>query len=312
MKQSRLLFFLLLLALINYQGLANAYAKQDLVSQEKQEVSKKVVADEQDDKTIPAMEDLPFLGRPLIAIEFRGNKALSTEQLSSNLKYVRIGQRFDQSTRERLQTDIDRLRVLTYVDNGYLQAHFGDPELENTEAGVKIAISITEGVLYRAGEITIEDAKAFSPNEVLEIIGLKKGDVIKGYSVVNQGIDRLKKKYGDKGYIQFNADFEPIFQDPAPGSNEAIADIKFTLDEGEIYHIGKISFVGDGAINDELLRSKLSIHEGEPFNKSSLDKSLSRLNRLGIFDLIKEEDINYDLNEKDKRADLTFKLSVKQ
>ena len=243
MKPSRLLFFLLLLFLISNLGFATASARQDPEVQKKQEATKRAASDDEDSKAIPGLDDLPFWDRPIVSIEFRGNQAFSSEKLLDNFKYVKLGTRYNEKAKARLETELARLRVLLYVDNGYLRAQVKKPDLEDTPTGLKITIPIEEGVLYRAGEITIEDAKAFTTTEVLEILGLRKGDVIKGYSVVNKGIEQLKEAYGDKGYLEFNAEFLPEFLAPLPGANEAIADIRFVLEEGVVYRIGKISFV---------------------------------------------------------------------
>jgi outer membrane protein assembly factor BamA len=157
----------------------------------------------------------------------------------------------------------------------------------------------------------IVDAKLFSPDEVKEIIGLKKGDIIKGYSGVNKGIEALKRKYQDRGYVQFDVFFEPIYYAPVSESNEAIADMKFVLEEGEMYSISKISFTGSGAVNDELLRTKLSIKAGEVYNYTLLEKSLDQLNRMGTLELVKEEDVNFITNEKEKLVELVFRLGKK-
>ena len=310
MKHSRMLLSFLLLSLIHDVTLATSI-QQDSQSQEQREVAKRANSAEEGDKTIPGMEDLPFLGRLIVSIEFRGNRAFTSEKLLGDIKFVKLSKPFNQSTRERLQSDLDRLRVFLYVDNGYLQARFQEPEFENTPTGVKITIPVDEGVLYRAGKIEIVDAKLFSPDEVRETLGLKKGDIIRGYSVVNKGINLLTQKYRERGYIQFNGDFEPEFHAPALDTNEAIADVTFMLDEGEAYTISKISFAGNGAINEDLLRSKLLIKEGTIYNGTLLDKSLSRLNRLGVFEMVKEEDVDVVTGEKAKTVELTFRLTLK-
>ena len=130
--------------------------------------------------------------------------------------------------KEKLDTDLDRLRVLVYADHGYLKARFGEPRVEEVGRigtwvplfghkgqGLKIVIPIDEGRQYRAGEIKVEDNTEFTADEIKSIIGLKSGDVVKGYSVVQKGLDNLKKVYGSRGYIQFNSGFVPDFHDDA-------------------------------------------------------------------------------------------------
>jgi outer membrane protein insertion porin family len=312
MKYHRMLFAFLSLFLIHSVSLAATFMQQDSQSQEKREASQRANSAEDGNKAIPGMEDLPFLGRSIVGIEFRGNKVFTSDRLLSHFKYLKLNKPLRPGFRELVQGELDRLRVLLYVDNGYLQARFHEPEFENTLNGVKITIPIEEGVLYRAGEIEIKDAKLFSPDEIRETIGLKKGEVIKGISVISKGIDLLKQKYQERGYVQVDVYFQPEFYAPAPDTNEAIADLKFIFEEGEVYTIGKISFTGSGAFNDELLRSKLSIKEGDVYNRTLFEKSLLRLNRLGIFEMVKEEDVGLNTNEKTKLVEMIFLLTRKQ
>lgn len=308
MKYHRVFFSFLLVFLIISVSLAATFMQQDSQSQEKREAAKPEAGSVSDGNEY-TKKKLPFEGLPIASIEFRGNKVFASEIILNSLHFAKIGASY---RNELLQSDLDRMRVLLYVDSGYLQARFQEPEVENIPTGVKIIVPVEEGVLYRAGEIEIKDAKLFSPDEILETIGLKKGDIIKGYSVVNTGIELLKQKYQERGYVHFDAFFQPDFHAPAPDTNEAIADVKFILEEGEVYNIGKISFVGSGAFNDELLRSKLSIKEGDIYNRSLFEKSLLRLNRLGIFEMVKEEDVGLQTNEKAKLVDMTFQLTRKQ
>jgi outer membrane protein insertion porin family len=311
MKPSHILFSFLFLSFSSVLSPAAICMQQDSQSQAKREVSQTANSTEIEEPVALRTEDMPFLGRPIVGIEFRGNKAFSSEELLSRITHVKFGTRFKSSIRELLQTDLDRLRVFLYVDHGYLQARFLEPKLENTLTGMKFTIPIIEGVAYRAGEIEIVGAKLFSPDEVKEIIGLKKGAIIRGYSDLNIGMEALKKKYRDRGYVQFDVYFAPEFPASALAIDEAIADVQFVIEEGEMYTISKISFTGSGAVDDELLRTKLSIKEGEIYNHTLFEKTLAQFNRMGIFELVKEEDISLETNEKARTVEMTFLLTKK-
>src|ERR1700754_5055866 len=174
-------------------------------------------------------------------IDFEGNTIYSDSKLRSQMKLVKSMSLFttfsskDIYHKEKLEADLDRLRVLLYADNGYLKTKFGDPRVEEVGKvgswipiighkgqGLKIVIPVDEGRQYHAGDIKVEDNTEFTADEIKAIIGLKPGDVVKGYSVVNKGIENLKKLYGSRGYIQFNANFFPEFKDdpkdPAKGT----------------------------------------------------------------------------------------------
>src|SRR4030095_16201451 len=69
-------------------------------------------------------------------IEFEGNKVFSSSYLRKQMKLVKELGLFttfsskDIYHKDKLETDLDRLRVLVYADHGYLKARFGEPRVE--------------------------------------------------------------------------------------------------------------------------------------------------------------------------------------
>ncbi|HJQ24587.1 MAG TPA: outer membrane protein assembly factor BamA [Blastocatellia bacterium] len=263
-------------------------------------------------------------------IQFEGNKVFSNGYLRSHMKLVKeMGLLTTFSSKdiyhkEKLEADLDRLRVLVYADAGYLKARFGEPRVEEVGKvgswvplighkgqGLKIVIPVDEGRQYRAGQIKVEDNTEFTADEIKSVIGLKRGDIVKGYSVVNKGIDNLKKLYGTRGYIQFSANFIPDFHDDPADLAKGTADITFTMDEGKQYTLHRLEFIGNSFTRDNVLRREVLLNEGERYNKQLWDLSILRLNQLGYFNQIKDDDATVNTNEKEGQVDLTLKVEEK-
>jgi outer membrane protein insertion porin family len=263
-------------------------------------------------------------------IEFQGNKVFSTSYLRSQMKLVKeLGllttfTSKDIYHKEKLETDLDRLRVLVYADHGYLKAHFGDPQVEEVGQvgtflplighkgrGIKIVIPVDEGRQYRAAEIKVEDNTEFTADEIKGVVGLKTGDVIKGYSVVQKGLENLKKLYGSRGYIQFNSGFVPDFKDDPSDPGKGTADITYSVEEGKQYTLRRLEFIGNTFTRDNVIRREVLLNEGERYNEQLWDLSLLRLNQLGYFNQVKKEDATVNTNEKEGQVDLTVKLEEK-
>jgi outer membrane protein insertion porin family len=264
------------------------------------------------------------------AVEFEGNKVFSSSHLRSRMKLVKEVGLFTTFTskdiyhKEKLQADLDRLRVLTYADHGYLKARFGDPRVEeigkvgtwvpifgHKGQGLKIVIPVDEGRQYRAGEIKVEDNTEFTADDIKNVIGLKTGDIVKGYSVVQKGLDNLKKLYGTRGYIQFNSGFIPDFKDDASDPAKGTVDITFSMEEGKQYTLHRFETIGNHFTRDTVIRREVLLNEGERYNEQLWDLSILRLNQLGYFDQIKKEDATINTNEKDGQVDLTLKVQEK-
>jgi outer membrane protein insertion porin family len=263
-------------------------------------------------------------------IDFEGNKVFSDSKLRKKMKYVKesgfwtVFTSKDIYHREKLATDLDRLRVLLYADNGYLRARFGEPRVEDLGRvgswipifgrkgrGLKLIIPVEEGRQYRAGEIKIEDNTEFTADQIKSVIGLKPGDIVRGYSVVNKGLENLKKLYGSRGYIQFNASFIPEWHDSPNDPNNGTVDITFALEEGKQFTLRRLEFVGNTFTRDNVLRREVLLNEGDRYNQELWELSLLRLNQLGYFEQIKPEDATINTNEREGLVDITLKVQEK-
>jgi outer membrane protein insertion porin family len=263
-------------------------------------------------------------------IEFEGNTVFSNSHLRSRMKFVKqLGWLTTFSSKdiyhkEKLEADLDRLRVLTYADNGYLKAQFGEPRVEQVGKvgtwvpifghkgqGLKIIIPVSEGRQYQAGTINVEDNTEFTADEIKSVIGLKSGDLVKGYSVVQKGLENLKKLYGTRGYIQFNSGFVPTFHDDPNDSTKGTVDITFSMEEGKQYTLHRFETIGNHFTRDSVIRREVLLNEGERYNEQMWDLSILRLNQLGYFDQIQKEDATINTNEKEGQVDLTLKVQEK-
>lgn len=206
---------------------------------------------------------------------------------------------------------MDRLRVLLLGRRGYLQARVGEPQIDDSLNGLEIVVSIQEGLVYRLGEIKVEDATLFSVEEIIQIVGLKSGEIVDGYAFSQQWLSRLNRAYRDRGCFQFSVGFEPDFRETNREADEGVVDITLQVEEGEVFQINTIQFEGNSKTTDQALRRRLLIHEGDTYNESMLQESLSRLNALGLFEKLTIEHAAMHINGNPGRLDITIRLTEK-
>src|SRR5262245_28159753 len=206
-------------------------------------------------------------------IEFDGNTVFSDGKLRKGMKYVKeasIWTTFSSKDiyhKEKLDVDLNRLRALLYADNGYLRVRFGEPKSEDIGnvgswvpifghkgRGLKLSVPVDEGRQYSAGEIKIEENTEFTAEEIKGVLGIKTGKIVKEYSVVQKGMDNLKKLYGSRGYIQFNSNFNPDFKDSPTETGKGVVDLTFTMEEGKQYNLRRLEFIGNTFTRDNVLR----------------------------------------------------------
>ena len=85
--------------------------------------------------------------------------------------------------------------------------------------------------------------------------------------------------------------------------------LTFNVDEGKQFFVRRIDFSGNTTTRDKVIRRELLVDEGEIFNTRLWEISILRLNQLGYFEQLKDEEaatINRD--PKTSTVDITLKV----
>src|SRR6267154_198674 len=154
-------------------------------------------------------------------IEFEGSKVFKNSKLRDQMKYVKeaglISRFKDQDILDRQKLEFDLHKVDNYMrSKGYLQARHGEPRIEglgprrtgfpilplpfisSVDEGLRVTVPITEGKIYRLGDLKIEGNSIFSEAQIRSVIGLSKGDVANGEKIGKALYENLKKYYGNQ------------------------------------------------------------------------------------------------------------------
>lgn len=267
----------------------------------------------------------------VVEIEFEGNQVFSDGKLRSQMKYVReagLITRFrSQDILDREKLDVDLRRVTFYMrSKGYLQARTGEPRVEglgrrttgffiplpfltSTDEALRVTIPISEGKLYRIGELKVEGNSIFSEQQIRFVIGLKPGDVANGERIGKALQEDLRKAYGSQGFIQYEYEVNPTFKDSPANPQEGVADFTFTIIEGKQFTLRRLEFLGNTFTRDRVLRREVLMNEGDTYNQRAFDISVLRLNQLGFFDPIDgERDADFRTDEEEAQVDINLKV----
>lgn len=275
----------------------------------------------------------------IIQIEFEGNEKFKDGELRDALQLVKKtglisrvkGQ--DILDLRKLQYDLQK-NVRSYMfSKGYFQARIGDPEIvgqglkrtgppiisnfplpliTSVDDTLKIIIPITEGKVYRVGEVKVEGNSIFSEQQILAGVGLKKGEVVDGKRLQESVYEDLKKAYGSQGFVNYDAEFEPEFKDNPTNANEGIVDITIRIEEGKQFSLRRLEFTGNTFTRDKVMRREFLMNEGDIYNQQYLEISVARLNQTQYFDPIdKEQDVEIRTDEEKGDVDLIVKVKEK-
>ncbi|MBK5295202.1 MAG: outer membrane protein assembly factor BamA [Acidobacteriia bacterium] len=221
----------------------------------------------------------------------------------------------------KLEEDKDRIRNY-YQENGYFTARalehstavrdvgggkFRFPLFYPNKPGKRadIKVVVEEGRLYHLNKINFTGVKLFrTPEAIMQpIFQMKEGDIF-STGKLRKGLEQMRKLYGEFGYIDFVP--EPSF-DPQPNSDKI--DLTLNVDEGKQFFVRRIDFVGNTTTRDKVIRREILLDEGNIYNTRMWDLSVLRLNQLGYFEALKEnEAADIKRDTKTNTVDITLKV----
>jgi translocation and assembly module TamA len=191
----------------------------------------------------------------------------------------------------RARSDVDRLttvlesfgyyecRVLIKIDGMPLS----DPGLGDALSALpkgtdaRVAISFTLGTLYTLRRINIEGEVPDSIN-AREILGLSSGQPAVAATVLAAG-GRLLSTLEEQGYAF--ATVPPPIAYEAPDA--AALDVTFQVTAGPKVDIGEIRFEGLQRVHESLVRRRLTLHTGDLYRPSTIERARRDLLALNVF-----------------------------
>ena len=221
-------------------------------------------------------------------INFIGNRSISTEEIKKFMGTKEEGllsflSSSGSYSQDLLEKDLNNIRYI-YLDRGYWKVHVGLPDIviSPDRRHISITIKIHEGNQYKAGKIYFAGGLIFSDSELKDDLETSESDVF-SYGKLQRDIQRIQRKYGDKGYAFVNV--MPKFFIP-PGEDR-IVHVLFEIQKGKEVKIRKINIFGNHYTRDKVIRREVRIFEGESYNETNKELSIANIRRLGFFDDVK-------------------------
>lgn len=174
-----------------------------------------------------------------------------------------------QSSSAALRDAIQRF----YQDQGYAAvkvqvAPDGAPIAGINEINVPFAASVTEGRLYKFGQIRLPDGAPLSNDDVQKALADRPGAPVQGVRVRTVW-EMLSRGYKAKGYLDCRVKPHPSFDDVAGVVNYTV-----DVEPGPVYHLGFVKFDNVSDSLRSLLMHDWQLMPGDPFDESYVSSFL--------------------------------------
>ncbi|WP_055049199.1 outer membrane protein assembly factor BamA [Devosia sp. A16] len=229
----------------------------------------------------------------IAAINFTGNNSISSGTLKSIIRTHEtslLSWLFRDDTYSEDLLTVDRgLIELYYMNHGYPDAQVTSAvgEYDASRNAYFVNFTISEGERYKFGQIGVETSiPGLNPDAMTGAIRTGKGST---YSLAD-----LQKSQED---LAFEATAQGYaFADVRPRVDRDVANstfnVTYLVDEGARVYVERINISGNTKTRDAVIRRELDFGEGDPFNRSMVQRGKSRIEKLGFF-----KTVNFDMQQ---------------
>jgi outer membrane protein insertion porin family len=238
------------------------------------------------------------------AIRFEGESAFDEGELKKHLASKKKGFPFRSGTvkEEKLAEDLEKLRTF-YRERGYRDVRVERlpfaPDPKNK--GLVLAYQVTEGPLYRVGEVRWQGNEAIA-TPVLESMSRGIAGQVYNGTRIRGAVESAYSAYAEEGRLYLSIDPTEIVRD----SN--VVDVAYQVTENAPSHVRQVRIVGNTYTKENVIRRELELREGDLFRRSRLIASRENVFRLGYF-----QDVVPDLQAADSLdVDIVMKVAEKQ
>lgn len=185
----------------------------------------------------------------------------------------------DQYSKQKLTGDLETLRSY-YLDRGHLEFN-----VESTQVAISpdkhdiyITINISEGEKYAVSSVKLAGDLLLPEEELIKLVKIKPGE---NYSreKLTESTKAISERLGNDGYAFANVN-------AAPEVDKDKHQVAFTIfvDPGRRVYVRRVNVTGNTKSRDEVVRREMRQMESSWYDGDKINKSRTRVDRLGYFD----------------------------
>jgi outer membrane protein insertion porin family len=210
----------------------------------------------------------------------------------------------DQYSKQKLSADLEKLRSY-YLDRGYINFNIESTQVAITpdKKDIYVTINVKEGDVYTLDKVKLSGNLVVPPEELIKLMKLGPGEIFSRKNATETS-KAMSDRLGDDGYAFANVNMVPEINEASKTVN-----MTFFVDPAKRVYVRRINMKGNSKTRDEVLRREMRQVEGSWASSSKIERSKTRLERLGYFEEVNVEtppvagtsdeiDVNYSVTEK--------------
>ena len=210
----------------------------------------------------------------------------------------------DQYSKQKLAGDLETLRSY-YLDHGYVEFNIDSTQVSISpdKQDIYITVNISEGEQYTVSSVKLAGDLLVSEDELKKLIKITPGETF-SREALTETTKKISERLGNEGYAFANVN-------AAPELDKEKRQVAFTIyiDPGRRVYVRQINVTGNNRSRDEVIRRELRQMEASWYDGDKINKSRTRVDRLGYFEDVTVEtpavpattdqvDVNVNVKEK--------------
>jgi outer membrane protein insertion porin family len=242
-------------------------------------------------------------------INIVGNTAFEADKIKkdfelSTTNFLSFYSKDDQYSKQKLQADLEKLRSY-YLDRGYINFSIESTQVDITadKKEIYITINVKEGDIYNLEKVKLTGELIVPPEDLVKLVKVGPGETFSRKNATETS-KAISDRLGDEGYTFANVNMVPEINE----ANKTVA-MTFFVDPGKRVYVRRINVKGNTKTRDEVVRREMRQMESSWAASSKIERSKTRLDRLGYFEEVGVEtppvvgtadqiDVNYTIKEK--------------
>lgn len=242
-------------------------------------------------------------------INIVGNKAFSNDMLRkefelSTTNFLSFYSKDDQYSKQKLSADLEKLRSY-YLDRGYINFSIESTQVDITadKKEIYITINVKEGDVYTLEKVKLSGELIVPPEDLIKLVKVGPGEIFSRKNATETS-KAISDRLGDEGYTFANVNMVPEINE----SQKSVV-MTFFVDPGKRVYVRRINVKGNTKTRDEVIRREMRQMESSWAASSKIERSKTRLDRLGYFEEVGVEtppvvgtadqiDVNFTVKEK--------------